>query len=77
MKHIVIENPILKSPYEEPFNYWSFFTGGMATHSPGAQAVPYMVVDTERSERSEVHLLIPPCSPLVFLPPLYNQPSNE
>jgi len=37
----------------------------------------YEVTDTERSERSEVKLLIPPYSLMVFLPPLYNQLSNE
>ena len=41
------------------------------------QAMLYEVTDTERSERSEVKLLIPPYSLMVFLPPLYNQLSNE
>ncbi len=47
---------------------------GAYPHSPGVQVVPYKVIDTERSE---VQLLIPPCSLLVFSPPLYNQLSNE
>jgi hypothetical protein len=34
----------------------------------------YRVIDTERSD---VQLLIPPYSLMVFLPPLYNQYSNE
>jgi ferredoxin-thioredoxin reductase catalytic subunit len=32
-------------------------------HGPlGVQSVPCRVIDTERSERSEVQLVIPPCS---------------
>ena len=55
---------------------WEFrWAGEASAHSSGAQAVPYGVVDTERSE---VQLLIPPpCSLMDFLPPLYNQLSNE
>jgi len=42
--------------------------------TPGAQAVPYGVIDT-RGKYSIV--FVPPCSLMVFLPPLHNQLSNE
>jgi hypothetical protein len=39
-----------------------------------SQAVPCRAIATERSE---AQLLIPPCSLMIFIPPRYNQLSNE
>jgi hypothetical protein len=53
---------------------WKVGCADTYPHSPGAQAVPYRVIDT-RGKYSIV--FVPPCSLMVFLPPLHNQLSNE
>ena len=53
---------------------WKVGCAGACLRSPGIRAMPYGVVNTCGAYSIVDH---PPCLPIVFLPPLYNQLSNE
>ena len=56
MKQVVIENPILNSPFEEPQKHWRFTDEGITNEIVEARRVSSYFVPKEASQRQTVSL---------------------